>query len=221
MPRTETSRSPERAPSGEGCAEPVPRHARPPRRSPRRRGECSQAAISSSRSPGRRAGVRTGRGARSGDPLAPRDGGPPRPGTAVCRGGESGRPLPRTLSPSTPRPPTSGTKILHGARAVIVPKDERASTRILRCRSGSCGLPVVCPRGKSRNAARGGLTARVMSARSSCRASGSRRPPRALRPVHGLVADGSDRNEQHRVDAVLEEPVGQTGARSSEARREE
>jgi len=42
-----------------------------------------------------------------------------------------------------------------------------------------------------------------------------RRDPGGLRvpcdQSHGLVADGSDRNEQHRVDAVLEEPVGQTG----------
>ena len=43
--------------------------------------------------------------------------------------------------------------------AVMVLNKFRAWIRISFCSFGSCGLPVVCPRGKSRNAARGGLTA--------------------------------------------------------------
>ena len=55
------------------------------------------------------------------------------------------------------------------APAYVVPgvvsevKASSASIRMARCKSGSSGLPVVWPSGKSRKAARGGLTARVMS----------------------------------------------------------
>jgi len=157
----------------------------------------------------RRSNVRSSRWDRKWNSLVPPCGGPPPPGTA---GVVAGRPvvpfrerlrLPLTIL----RPPER--KFLHGARAVIVSKDESASTRIRRCRSARAAFRS-CAREGSRGTPRG----RVDRPRDVPRARHAEgRDPGGFRvprdQSHGLVADGSDRNEQHRVDAVLQEPGGQ------------